>query len=68
MIQHYLIVYCNDGTIHLWPGKDYNECTMKLKKMKENKKIISKIKSSTIIKRDTSYFKEGLMFGKKNIL
>ena len=68
MSQYYLVVYCKDGTMHLWPGKDYDACYNKLKKMMNNDKTSPKIKASTIIKRDTSNYREGFMFGKKEIL
>lgn len=68
MIKFYLVVYCKDETIHLWPGKDKEDCRNKLIDMCKNKKLKDRILSATIIQRDVSKIKDGLIFGSKNIL
>lgn len=63
MEQYFAVVYCHDGTMHLWPGESKEDCFRKLKEMKDNSKICSRMKATTIIKRDMSNFKEGFIFG-----
>lgn len=63
MEQYFAVVYCNDGTMHLWPGESKEDCFTKLKKMKESPKIYSRMKATTIIKRNMDNFEDGFIFG-----
>lgn len=63
MEQYFAVVYCKDGTMHLWPGKSKEDCLRKLNDMKDTPKINSRMKATTIIKRDMTNFKDGFIFG-----
>lgn len=63
MNRYYAVVYCKDGTIHLWPGDSQEECLGALNELKENPKILKRMMSTTVIKRDMDNFKDGLIFG-----
>ena len=63
--KYYLVIYCKDKTIHLWPGDSKQECLEKLANMLTEPNIIKRYENSTIIKRDMSNFKDGLIFGKR---
>lgn len=63
--KYFLVVYCKDGTIHLWPGDSKQDCLLKLADMLTNEKIVGRYKDSTVIKRDMSNFKDGLIFGRR---
>lgn len=63
--KYYLVVYCKDKTIHLWPGDSKQDCLDKLADMMTDTKVMSRYEDSTIIKRDMSNFKDGLIFGKR---
>lgn len=63
--QYYLVIYCKDKTIHLWPGESKQDCLGKLANMMMDKKVMGRYETSTIIKRDMSNFKDGLIFGKR---
>lgn len=63
--KYYLVIYCKDKTIHLWPGDSKQECLEKLANMLTEPSIIKRYENSTIIKRDMSNFKDGLIFGKR---
>lgn len=63
--QYYLVIYCNDGTIHLWPAVDKEECLQKLEDMLTYEKVKKVYKDATIIKRDMSNYKDGYIFGQK---
>lgn len=63
MQQYFAVVYCHDGTMHLWPGESKEDCMNKLIEMKENSKIKARMKATTIIKRDMTNFTEGFIFG-----
>ncbi len=63
MTQYYAVVYCKDGTIHLWPGDDQSDCVTKLREMAEDPKIRPRMSSTTVIKRDMDNFKDGQIFG-----
>lgn len=63
--KYFLTVYCKDGTIHLWPGDSKQDCLMKLADMLTDKRIVERYKDSTVIKRDMSNFKDGLIFGRR---
>lgn len=61
--QYFAVVYCKDGTWHGWPGESKEDCMSKLESMRDNPKVLERIKATTIIKRDMSNFKEGMIFG-----
>lgn len=63
--KYYLVIYCKDKTIHLWPGDSKQDCLEKLADMMTNQKVMERYENSTIIKRDMSNFKDGLIFGKR---
>ena len=63
--KYYLVIYCKDKTIHLWPGDLKQDCLEKLADMMTNQKVMERYENSTIIKRDMSNFKDGLIFGKR---
>lgn len=62
-IKYFAVVYCYDNTIHLWPGDSQEECLNKLKELYKNDDIRERMKATTVIKRDMSNFKEGMIFG-----
>lgn len=64
--KYYLVIYCKDKTIHLWPGDSKQNCLEKLAGMLKMPDIIRRYENSTIIKRDMSNFKDGLIFGKRS--
>lgn len=63
--KYFLVIYCKDETIHLWPGDSKQDCLAKLADMLADERIVKRYKDSTIIKRDMSNFKDGLIFGKR---
>lgn len=63
--KYYLVVYCKDKTIHLWPGDSKQECLEKLSEMLVSEYVMKRYETATIIKRDMSNFKDGLIFGKR---
>lgn len=63
--KYFLVIYCKDKTIHLWPGDSKQDCLEKLAGMLTKPEIVSRYEDSTIIKRDMSNFKDGLIFGKR---
>ena len=63
--KYYLVIYCKDKTIHLWPGDSKQDCLEKLADMMTDQKVMGRYENSTIIKRDMSNFKDGLIFGKR---
>lgn len=65
-LQYFLVIYCKDKTIHLWPGDSKQDCLMKLADMLTTPNVIKRYESSTIIKRDMSNFKDGLIFGQRH--
>ena len=65
-LQYYLVIYCKDKTIHLWPGDSKQGCLEKLANMLAAESVMERYESSTIIKRDMSNFKDGLIFGKRS--
>lgn len=65
-VQYYLVIYCKDKTIHLWPGGSKQDCLEKLADMLAAESVMERYESSTIIKRDMSNFKDGLIFGKRS--
>lgn len=65
-IQYFAVVYCTaayKNSIHLLPCKDKEDALKKLREMKDDPKVNKRIKATTIIKRDMSNFKDGLLFG-----
>lgn len=52
MIKYYAIVYCYDGTIHLWSATTKEECSTKLLSLLQDKRIYDRVERTTIIKRD----------------
>lgn len=63
MEQYYAVVYCHDGTIHLWPGESQGACLEKLRKLRGNDKVRERMRSTTVIKRDMGNFRDGMIFG-----
>lgn len=63
MTQYYAVVYCKDGTIHLWPGEDQETCLFKLESLKEDPRVSKRMQATTVIKRDLDNFKDGMIFG-----
>lgn len=63
--KYYLVIYCKDKTIHLWPGDSKQDCLEKLADMLTTPNVVKRYENSTIIKRDMSNFKDGLIFGKR---
>lgn len=63
--KYYLVIYCKDKTIHLWPGDSKQDCLEKLADMLVAENVVKRYENSTIIKRDMSNFKDGLIFGKR---
>ena len=64
--QYFAVVYCTEdykSSIHLLPGVDQQDCLNKLKQLKDDPKTCKRIKATTVIKRDMSNFKDGLIFG-----
>ncbi len=62
-IKYFAVVYCYDGTIHLWPGNTQEECLEKLREMKDHMDVFERMESTTVIKRDMSNFKDNKIFG-----
>ena len=65
-IQYFAVVYCTEkyqSSIHMLPGEDQKDCLEKLKELKNDPKFGKRIKATTVIKRDMSNFKDGLIFG-----
>lgn len=60
-VQYFAVIYCDDGTIHLAPGETQEVCLEKLRRVKGEKAHI--MKATTVIKRDMSNFKDGMIFG-----
>lgn len=63
MKQYYAVVYCKDGTIHLWPGKSKEDCMEKLTDMKHTEGVSERMESTTVINRDLENCKDGYIFG-----
>ena len=63
--KYYLVIYCKDKTIHLWPGDSKQDCLEKLAGMFVTPEVVERYENATIIKRDMSNFKDGLIFGKR---
>lgn len=63
--KYFLVLYCHDGTIHLWPGDTKADCLEKLADALENPKVSRLFDDATVIKRDMSNFPDGLIFGKR---
>lgn len=63
MDQYFAVIYSKNGEIHLWPGDSQNDCLVELRRVRDSKKWGHVIKSTTVIKRDMSNFKDGLIFG-----
>lgn len=63
MIKYFAVIYSKDGTIHLWPGDSQEECLNTLRDIRDNPIWGDRLASTTVIKRDMSNFKEGLIFG-----
>lgn len=63
--KYFLVIYCKDGTIHLWPGSSKQDCLEELAGMLAQEEVQKRYDCSTIIKRDMSNFKDGLIFGKR---
>ena len=62
--KYYAVVYCHDGTIHLWEGESKEACEEKLFKVLSDKRCHDRCKRTTIIKRDAkSVGEEGYIFG-----
>ena len=61
--KYFAVFYSTDGTIHLWPGDNQEVCLEKLKDMSIEEGIIDRLKATTVIKRDMSKFKDGMIFG-----
>lgn len=59
----YAVVYCKDGTIHLWPAKTQGECEDKLVKILQDPRCKARTDRTTIMKRDISFAKNGYIFG-----
>lgn len=57
-MQDYLVVYLTDGTIHLWPGEDKDECELISIKLKKSK-WKNRIRLFKFIKRDLNKCKDG---------
>ena len=61
---YYAVIYCHDGTIHLWPGESKEACEEKLLQVLMDKRCHDRCKRTTIIKRDAkSVGEEGYAFG-----
>lgn len=63
--KYYLVIYCKDKTIHLWPGDSKQDCLEKLAGMFVTPEVVERYENATIIKRDMTNFKDGLIFGKR---
>ena len=61
--QYYAVLYAVDGTIHLWPGNSQEECLERLRGILKNEVKNDYCKATTVIKRDMSNFKDGMIFG-----
>lgn len=62
MVKYFAVVYCKDGTSHLWPGDSQEECLDKLMEIRDSK-WGQRMLATTVIKRDMDNFKDGLIFG-----
>lgn len=62
-IKYFAVVYCFDGTIHLWKGNTQEQCLNILRKMKKDPDVACRMESTTVIKRDMSNFKDNKIFG-----
>ena len=62
MTQYFGVTYLTDGTMQLWPGKDQQDCLRKLREVRDSK-WGPRLKATTVIKRDMTNFKDGLIFG-----
>ena len=60
-IQYFAVIYCPNGSIHLEPGETQEACLEKLRRVKGVKADL--MKATTVIKRDMSNFKDGMIFG-----
>lgn len=61
MITYFAVVYSPDGTIHLWPGENQEQCLNKLKEVYAD--APDRVQATTVIKRDMDNFKDGMIFG-----
>ncbi len=62
-VKYFAVVYCYDGTIHLWKGDTQQKCLDILRRMREDPDVGCRMESTTVIKRNMSNFKEGKIFG-----
>ena len=62
-IRYFAVVYSPDGTIHLWPGESKEACLNKLRSMRDSPRVHDRMEATTVIKRDMSNFKDGMIFG-----
>ena len=64
--MYFAVIYCKDGTIHLWPNSEKEACEEKLYNLLKDKRVYDRTERTTIIKRD---IKEGdYVFGSPNSL
>lgn len=52
--MYYGVFYDKDGTIHLWPNEDKEQCETKLYEMLKDERIYIRCDRTTIIKRELS--------------
>lgn len=65
-VQYFAVVYCTEeykNSVHLLPCESKEACLEKLRKMREDPETRKRMKATTVIKRDMSNFKEGMIFG-----
>ena len=63
--KYYLVIYCKEKPIQRGPGQSKQDCLEKLAAMLTTPDVVRRYENSTIIKRDMSNFKDGLIFGKR---
>ena len=50
--KYYLVIYCKDKTIHLWPGDSKQDCLEKLAGMFVTPEVVERYENATISKMD----------------
>lgn len=65
MKVYYAVIYCTDGTIHLWKADTKEECENKLFELLKDKRVFDRCERTTIIKRE---FTDKYLFGNPDSL
>jgi hypothetical protein len=59
-MKYFAVIYCFDGTVHLWPGDTKDDCKKKVDELLNHEKIKPRIRAYNIIKRNLDNYQNGL--------